>query len=94
MGEFPVPAKPPEGQEVTEEPENLGKASGFMAGRHAEKKECDRRDYDERSLPGDQAERVYEPASLVASACKPAWFPLCLVTQGEECPCHTVGACG
>lgn len=88
---------PREGQEVTEEPENLGKASGLMARRHVEKKECDRRDYDERSLPGDQVERVYEPVSLVASACKAAWFPLCLeagVTEGEECPCHTVGACG
>lgn len=59
-----------------------------------EKKEFDRRDDDERSLLEDQAERVYEPVSLVASACKPAWFPLCLVTQGEECPRHTVGACG
>lgn len=67
-----------------------------MARRRAEQK-CEKTDSDECSLPGDQQERVYEPVSLVASACKPTWFPLCLeagVTQGEECPCHTLGACG
>lgn len=97
MGEFPIPAKPRKGQGVTKEPENLGKASGLVARRHVEKKECDRRDGDERSSPGDPAERVYEPVSLVESACKPAWFPLCLqagVTRAEECPGHTVGVCG
>lgn len=47
--------------------------------------------------PGDEEEPLYEPVSLVASVCKPTWFPLCpeaAVRQGKECPCHTVGACG
>lgn len=64
-----------------------------MSGKKIPKK----RNSDERSLPGAQEEWIYEPVSLVASACKAARFPLCLgtgVTQGEECPCHTVGVCG
>lgn len=60
-------------------------------------KNCAKSDSDKLDLPGDKEEPLYEPLSLVASACKPTWFPLCLeaaVTQRKECPCHTVGACG